>query len=36
MLERGLIAIALDYEVTEETSTPPGKKYIVDGVLETI
>ena len=35
VLAQGLIAIAQNYEVPEQTSTPHGKKYVVDGVLET-
>ena len=35
LLERGLISIALDNELAEQTSTPHGNKYTIDGVLET-
>lgn len=35
LLERGLIKIAQNHEITEATSSPHGEKYIIDGTLPT-
>ena len=34
LLEQGLIRIAQNQEVIEDVSSPHGKKYIIDGLLD--